>query len=120
MTIENPICEQCSIRLAKLVVIRRLRDDTCRTFVCCECAEERTRIYVKNGLDLDGMVLGMDRGAESDNAYRCRLCGTTLADMVVDGRPGCCACYGKFAGEIENAMKVTQGCALHVGKTPDK
>ncbi|MCX6343480.1 MAG: hypothetical protein NT018_00230 [Armatimonadetes bacterium] len=120
MAVENPICECCSIRPAKLVVVRRRRDDTYRTFVCCECAEELTRVYVKNGLDLDGMVLGMDRGAGSDTAYSCRLCGTTLADIVVGGRPGCCACYGKFGGEIENAIKVAQGHTLHMGKTPER
>ncbi len=120
MAVENPICEYCSIRPAKIVLVRRLRDDTCRMFVCAECAEERTRVYVKNGLDLERMVMGMDRNTGLDAAYSCSLCGTTLADIVVGGRPGCCGCYIKFAGEIENAMKVAQGCTLHIGKTPGK
>jgi len=77
-------------------------------------------LYVGDGLDLDRVVLGLERAsAGAGAAYECRLCGTTLADLVVGGRPGCCACYGKFPREIENAIETAQGRTYHVGKTPE-
>ena len=102
------------------MIVRRLNRDIYRTFVCPECASERTRLYVGDGLDLDRVVLGLERAsAGAGAAYECRLCGTTLADLVVGGRPGCCACYGKFPREIENAIETAQGRTYHVGKTPE-
>lgn len=119
MVLENPICEVCSGKPAKLVLIRRLNEDTYRTFVCLECAEERTRLYVRNGLDLDRMVLEFDKITPSAS-YVCKLCGTTLADLVVGGKPGCCLCYTKFTGEIEKAIETSQGRTYHIGKNPEQ
>jgi protein-arginine kinase activator protein McsA len=102
-----------------MVVVHRRREDTCRTFVCEECGNERTRLYAGASLDFDRIVARVDRpkdGVES-MGYRCRLCGTTLADIVVDGRPGCCRCYARFAGEVEQAVETAQGSICHVGKT---
>lgn len=121
MSLDNPLCECCSIQPAKLVIVRRLNDDVYRTRVCPECAQERTRLYLKDGLDLDRVILGLDKvSAGAGTAYECRLCGTTLADIVVGGRPGCCLCYGKFAVEIETAMETIQGRTWHVGKTLER
>lgn len=120
MAVDKPLCECCSIRPAKLVIVRRLNQDIYRTFVCPECAEERTRLYVGDGLDLDRVILGLERAsAGAGTAYQCRLCGTTLADLVVGGRPGCRACYDKFAAEIDNAIETAQGRTYHVGKAPE-
>ena len=120
LAVDKPLCEHCSIRPAKLVIVRRLNQDIYRTFVCPECAEERTRLYVGDGLDLDRVILGLERASGgAGTAYQCRLCGTTLADLIVGGRPGCHACYGKFAAEIDNAIETAQGRTYHVGKAPE-
>lgn len=119
MVLETPKCEICSDKPAKLVLVRRLNEDLYRTFVCLECAQERTRLYVRDGLDLDQVVLGLDK-ITPNASYICKLCGTTLADLVVGGKPGCSLCYTKFAGEIEKSIETTQGRTYHVGKNPEQ
>ncbi|MHB9038278.1 MAG: hypothetical protein ACYC64_16610 [Armatimonadota bacterium] len=116
------ICEICSCRPARLVVVRRRGEDTCRTFVCAECGNERARLYAGASLDFDRIVARVDRPADGteSTAYGCRLCGTTPADIVVDGRPGCCLCYARFAGEVEQAVEAAQGSAYHMGKTLER
>lgn len=101
-------------------MVRRRRDDVYRTFVCPECANERTRLFAERHLDFDRIIAGIDKkptGSEAA-AYSCRLCGATLADVVVDGRPGCCLCYDRFPGEIEHVVEAAQGRTYHIGKTP--
>jgi len=61
-----------------------------------------------------------NRQVDQSAAYSCRFCGTTLADIVVDGRPGCCSCYSRFAHEIEKSVETAQGRTYHVGKAPKK
>ncbi|MCE5323935.1 hypothetical protein LLG46_11555 [bacterium] len=120
--ISDPVkCEICADRPAKLVMVRRKGEDICRTFVCQDCANERTRLYSISGLNIDRIVSTVQKSETPESAaYSCRLCGTTLADIVVDGKPGCCLCYARFAGEIEHALKSAQGNTFHIGKTLER
>lgn len=120
--ISDPVkCEICAGRPAKLVMVRQKNKDIYRTFVCQECANERTRLYSGSGLNVDRIAAAVGPSDNSQRAaYSCRLCGTTLADIVVDGKPGCCLCYARFAGEIEDALKSVQGSTFHIGKTPER
>jgi protein-arginine kinase activator protein McsA len=114
---DDSLCELCSSRPAKMVVVRRRHEDIDRTFVCCECASERARLYAGTDFDLTSVLARADPNAAMHvPAYSCRFCGTTLADIIADGKPGCCSCYGRFAGEIEQAIQTTQGCTHHTGK----
>ncbi len=119
MISEKIDCEICASRPAKLVMVRRRGEDYYRTFVCKECASERVRMF-SSGLSFEKVVERVSslNEASPQDSYSCRLCGTTLADIVVDGKPGCCLCYARFAGEIEEAVKEAQGCTYHIGKTP--
>jgi protein-arginine kinase activator protein McsA len=100
-------------------MVRRKGEDIYRTFVCRECAVERTRLFAGAGLSFDRIAKAVQKSDTSKTAsYSCRLCGTTLADIIVDGRPGCCLCYARFAAEIEDAVMAAQGSLFHVGKTP--
>jgi len=116
---DDCLCELCSSRPAKMVVLRRRREDVNRTFVCCECAGERARLYAGTDFDFSRVLARVDpKAAANAPAYSCRFCGTTLADIIADGRPGCCSCYARFAGEIEQAAQTAQGCTYHTGKAP--
>ena len=120
MIIENLLCENCSSRPAKLVVLRQRRDDTVRLFVCSECASERARLYTDAKFDLQ-RVLDQFEGKPSggDSAqFGCKMCGMTLAEFLVDVRPGCCLCYARFAGQIQQAIDSVQIHTHHVGKAP--
>lgn len=78
-------------------------------------------MYADSGPELGRIVAGMQNAAgDGRPAFSCRLCGTTLAEIVTDGRPGCCLCYGRFTGEIEQAIENAQGRVYHVGKAPGK
>lgn len=105
-----------------MVILRRRGDDVHRTLVCHECGGERARLYANANLDLGGILARLDvensRGRSSSSA--CGLCGATLADIVADGRPGCCACYTRFESEIERAVREAQGATHHVGKAFDR
>ena len=117
---EDLKCEVCSSAPAKLVCLRTRQDDTCRTFVCSRCADERARLYGSAGLDLQHILVGMRAGrADTDSApHSCRLCGTTLARIIADGKPGCCLCYLRFPTEIESLTHAAQNHTRHVGKAP--
>lgn len=114
---ENSLCEICSCRPAKVVVLRRRQEDVHRTFVCSECANERARLYARTDFDFERVLARVDQRANAHvPAYSCRFCGTTLADIIADGKPGCCTCYSRFAGEIEQAIETAQGHTNHTGK----
>jgi len=119
---EGVLCEICSSRPAKVVLLRRRFEDINRTFVCSECAGERTRLYAGSDLDFKSILSRMDKDNSEDasSAYSCKHCGTTLASIVVDGMPGCCFCYTRFAGEIEQAVHTVQDAEFHLGKAPTR
>jgi len=117
--IDTCICELCSTRPARMIVLRRRGEDVSRTFVCRECASERARLYAGTDFDFTGVLARVDPNAAAHvPAYSCRFCGATLADIVADGKPGCCSCYTRFAGEIEQAIRAVQHGTRHIGKAP--
>lgn len=120
MILETRLCDNCSSRPARVMCLRRRHQDVCRTYVCLECASERARLYANPTLDFERIltVTDADSGSAKPPAYGCRFCGTTIADIVADGRPGCCVCYSRFAGEVAQAIDAAQGRSFHVGKTP--
>ena len=116
---DDRVCEICSSRTAKMVVIRRRLDGFDRTFVCSECAGERARLYAGTNIDFEHVLVQVDENARGPkSAYVCQGCGASIADIIANGRPGCCACYLHFADEIESAISKAQGQLRHVGKTP--
>jgi protein arginine kinase activator len=66
-------------------------------------------------------MLGLDKSLSPHDlcAFECPVCGTTLADVVTDGRPGCCDCYTKFASDVEDSIVKAQEHNAHVGKSPN-
>ena len=117
---EDLKCEVCSSAPAKLVCLRRRQDDLHRMFVCSYCADERAQLYASANLDFQHILARM-QGSRADGksgAYTCRLCGTTLAEIITDGKPGCCLCYLRFSGEIEPLTRAAQNHTRHVGKAP--
>lgn len=121
MIIENLLCEVCSSRPARLIVLRRRHGDLRRTHVCSGCANEHARLFTNSQLDLERVLNYLEKkpGMGTAAASGCRNCGMTLADIIVDGRPGCCLCYSRFGEEIGDAIKDAQGYIQHVGKAPE-
>ncbi len=116
----DPKCELCSARPAEMVIVRGRADDMVRTLVCRECAGDRARLYANANLDLGGIL---DRVRATGSQRRptkgaCELCGATLADLVTDGRPGCCVCYSRFQTAVGDMIREAQGRSRHVGKAP--
>jgi protein-arginine kinase activator protein McsA len=105
-----------------MVILRRRGDDVLRTLVCRECAGERARLYASAELDLGGLLARLgthgSRGRSSNGD--CELCGATLADIVTEGKPGCCLCYSHFQSEMQELIRDAQGHTRHVGKAPGR
>ena len=113
-------CEICNRRGAKVAYLRRKDGDVGPMHVCSDCARDVLRLHVCPQVDLERVFSEIERNYSTGKspAYSCRLCGSTLAQIVADGKPGCCMCYLRFAGEIEQAVGLAQGRTRHVGKTP--
>jgi len=118
--IENRLCEICSSRPATVVMARRRRGYSNRTFVCLECAGELARLCGVHGLGIEKVIGCLEEKSFGNigSSAGCRLCGTTLAEIVADTKPGCSMCYIRFAEEIEPAVRAAQGRISHVGKRP--
>ncbi|MGI6296604.1 MAG: hypothetical protein ACOX3G_11005 [Armatimonadota bacterium] len=102
-----------------MIVLRRRPDGIDRTFVCSECASERAKLYAGTGFDFERVMTRVEEETLADKpGYGCRVCGCTIADIIADGRPGCCGCYSRFSDEIRRSIKRAQGQARHLGKAP--
>ncbi|NLN79378.1 MAG: hypothetical protein GX141_10730 [Armatimonadetes bacterium] len=118
---DNHRCEICFSRQANRVIIRRRLDDYYRTFVCSECAKERARLYTGTAFGLMSVLHHVEQaGKKPTPAYSCASCGTTIAEIIADGRPGCCACYVRFDVEIGSAIEHVQKRTRHSGKAPGR
>gem|GEM_PF-1062899 len=121
MLIENKKCEICFTKPARMVIFRRRRNDCERTLVCETCASERSRLYSDVPLDIESVLVRIERRAVGDAPLlNCRLCGTSLADVAVNPRPGCCLCYERFESAVRAAVVDAQGAVYHVGKHPPR
>ena len=118
----DPKCELCAARPAEVVVFRRRGHDLIRTLACRKCGSQCSRLHAGADLDL-GEIVGRLRGRVSEGRLSvgtCGLCGASLADIVTDGRPGCCLCYSRFHSTIHDLIRDAQGHNRHVGKAPGR
>ncbi len=97
--------------------MRKKQDDYVRVFICSECAKDRSKLFAKSNIDLSNIFLNINE-SEHESVYSCGICGTTIADIVENGRPGCCHCYLRFSDEIDESLKNIHGRNRHVGKAP--
>lgn len=116
----SKLCEVCADRPASTVIVRRRCEDTYQTFVCPECASERSRLYSGAELDIEHILVRLEakKPTRQSTAYACGFCGMTLAEIITDRKPGCRACYTRFADELRQSIAESQGHTRHVGKSP--
>lgn len=102
-------------------MLRRRFDIEYRTFVCFECAGERSKLYSKAPVDLRALSGGQEDLAEwAGELLGCEVCGSDLTLAAEKVEPGCCHCYVRFESVLENAIRAAQGTVRHPGKTPGR
>ena len=120
MASDLPICDICGKNQAKIFVVRRKNGVSARRLLCLECAPgaadelapgtpEPQRLY---------QTILNKVTHSSDSTFRCSLCGMQLAEIISEGRPGCCLCYTRFENEITQVIESVQPGRYHTGKTP--
>ncbi len=78
-----------------MIVLRRRREDVTPN-VCVPGVRGRAGAALRQDRFRFHERAGPSRSQEPPStlpAYSCRFCGTTLADIIADGKPGCCSCY---------------------------
>ncbi len=56
----------------------------------------------------------------SGGRKKCSLCGSTLEDIVSEGKVGCPKCYEVFENELEDSVRRIHGTGRHTGRAPGK
>ena len=64
--------------------------------------------------------LGLEAGAPADGAVRCPVCDCSQRDFERQGRFGCPACYGAFAGLLPPILGRMHRGSRHRGKFPQR
>jgi protein arginine kinase activator len=90
-----------------------------QTLVAAFCEEHAAAAGV---LDPHGYALleslGLAPGATADGAVRCPVCDCSQRDFERQGRLGCPACYGAFAGLLPSILSRIHRGSRHRGKFP--
>ncbi len=120
MANDLPICDICGKNHAKIFVVRRKNGVLARRLVCLECAPGAADELAPGTTEPQRLYQAiLDRATHSnDSSFKCNLCGTQLADIISEGRPGCCLCYTRFDNELTQVIESVQPGRYHTGKTP--
>lgn len=107
------VCAQCGEREA-IVFIRRSggRDDGCDIVLCESCARNRGIVAAKGnlGLNFDELIgNGLDPSQPRAVTSLCPSCGTSLAQILREGRLGCASCADSFSGELVRFFRPAPG-----------
>ena len=126
------LCERCNKKKAS-VFYRESIGGRERAFrLCGECAdalEEAGELedvsasvagfIAPRFLSDEGRFLLPFHGADADAEHAeavCTACGMPFAEVAATGQVGCAACYVRFGGELERAIRSAHGRAEHTGR----
>lgn len=111
-------CDICRTNPAKYVVARQRNGVCSKQLVCVECAPGAIQ-SVAPGIVLPKTLRSSCADGRQDSAnahFRCSVCGTQLAEIITEAKPGCPACYSRFKDEFESIIESFQPGRYHVGK----
>lgn len=116
-------CSHCNNREANTHFKRIINGRKEEMFLCEECARE---LGVMDEFDFEPFTMDsffgglIGAGAAALNSLagieRCGSCGSSLNDIISNGRVGCAQCYTKFEDRLTPSIEKIHGKTKHVGK----
>ena len=117
-------CQRCNKNEANTHITKVINGVKTETYLCSECAgENQDLINFKMGLDneFENFFSGFFGAPQIDTApskgiggqRACGFCGTTLDEVIQNGRLGCSDCYKSFADFLLRPLKQIHGANRH-------
>ncbi len=88
-------------------------------YLCSECAVKDRQMSVGEN-DFLKMLTSFfnDSSVQNLKTVKCECCGTTFADIRLNGKVGCGNCYNVFKEELTPTLQRIHGRTTHIGKRP--
>ena len=118
------ICQSCGKNQATTHIKTIVNGELKEYMLCPECAQKMgyAPFFGGMGLNLEnflGSFLGENgsfAGAQSQQAVRCKKCGSSFADIARSGKMGCAECYTTFYDKLLPSIQRIHGNTAHCGK----
>lgn len=118
------LCENCKTNIATTHIKQNINGQLSEHMLCRDCAERMgfSGIMPGFGLDFGSFLGGVFAGAlpERSALTRCKMCGSSFADISDSGKLGCPECYAAFYQQLIPTVRRIHGNTAHVGKVPTK
>jgi protein arginine kinase activator len=130
------LCENCKKRTATVFYNEKLNGKSRSLSLCGECA---SKLREKGEIqDVTSMIesfadpfwatqdtlfndfFGISSLPKKAEHSACSFCGSTLTDILQNGKVGCPECYSTFRDALTPLMRSLHGASLHRGSVPQR
>ncbi len=115
------LCQKCKKNQANTYVKRIINGNLKEYHLCNECANDIgydnmfSSIVPSFSNILEGLF-NMPSSNSIASVTRCKLCGSSVGDIINSGKIGCANCYTTFKRELMPSIKKMHGNTIHCGK----
>ena len=124
-------CQKCNKYEANTHITKIINGVKTEVYLCPQCAAQSGEMAdFSSGFDKEfdsffsgffgNTQLGASSNRQESAQNRCPLCGTTLNEVLKQGKLGCSECYDTFAAHLERPFKQIHGNTRHTGKIPSR
>jgi len=122
------LCQKCGKNQATVYYKQNINGEVSEIALCAECAAKSGIAGKLNNFFADPFTLGFNfLGGQSEGRTRrvspptqkvCTLCGSSLRDIIEDGKIPCAKCYEVFRDELADSIERIHGRVTHKGRCP--
>ncbi len=123
-------CQSCNKNEANTHITKIINGAKTELYLCSQCANESGEVSAfENGFDkefenfFNGFFGSGQSGAaipQKTTEKQCPTCGTSLDEILKQGRLGCSRCYEIYREQLARPLKQIHGAAAHTGKIPTR
>lgn len=104
------LCQKCGKNQANVLYKQMINGEYKEISLCSECAKD-----LEMPFNLFKKPTHMN---ELNTSKVCNLCGSTIRDIMQNGKAGCPKCYDIFRNELSNTIAHIHGMTAHTGRAP--
>lgn len=122
------LCQKCGKNQATVYYKQNINGEVSEIALCADCAAQSGIAGKLNSFFSDPFTLGFNfLGGQSSAAQGrvspptqkvCTLCGSSLRDIIEDGKIPCAKCYEVFRDELADSIERIHGRVTHKGRRP--
>ncbi|MCQ2454821.1 MAG: UvrB/UvrC motif-containing protein [Clostridia bacterium] len=114
------LCQKCNKNVATMHIKTVVNGKTDEKHLCSKCYADNDFNFTDFSIpNIFSSLIENEFPPKNKTIQKCSVCGTTLNEILTNGKPGCPKCYETFKNNLIPYIRRIQKSDNHIGKIPE-